>query len=189
MVICAFCTKETKTIHHQLRCPMNPNRKGVPHFSVEKRKEIGKKSKEVNARTWTEEKRKQHSAIMQAVVAQNPESYSTNNVSGRVKMYEVQCDTNAVQVKGKWELQVANWLNQKNIRWTNKVTPYNYFWNNKWHLYFPDFYLPELNILIEVKGYERERDRAKWEAITDKKLIVLKEKEIKDLDLALKLKL
>lgn len=28
--------------------------------------------------------------------------------------------------------------------------------------YYPDFYLPQDDLFIEVKGYETERDRAKW---------------------------
>ena len=53
---------------------------------------------------------------------------------------------------------------------------FEYEWENKIHLYFPDFYLPDYDIYIEVKGYERERDRCKWKVVPN--LLVLKKKEI-----------
>ena len=28
--------------------------------------------------------------------------------------------------------------------------------------FFPDFFIPDINTCVEVKGYETERDRAKW---------------------------
>lgn len=136
---------------------------------------------------WTDEKRKAHSVKMKKIVEANPDSYSKNNVSGRVKIYEVKSSTGLTKVKGRWELSVANWLNENNVRWTNDIKPYSYFWNNGWHLYFPDFYLIDSDILIEVKGYERERDRCKWGSV-DKKLIIIKQKEIDNLDQNLRIR-
>lgn len=51
--------------------------------------------------------------------------------------------------------------------------------------YFPDFYLPESDMWIEVKGYETERDIAKWESMINvhkKNLNIVKSKEIKNLN-------
>ncbi len=39
-------------------------------------------------------------------------------------------------------------------------------------LFVPDFYLPDYNTYIEVKGYKRERDDAKWSAFTGTLTIV-----------------
>jgi hypothetical protein len=129
-----------------------------------------------NAKTlWSPEQRKKHSKIMKKTVELYPESYSKNNVSGRAKLYDV------VSVKGKWELKVAEYLNDNGIDWTNDIEPYKYFWNNGWHFYYPDFHLLKSDILLEVKGYETERDILKWKVVKDKKLLILKENEIKDL--------
>lgn len=119
---------------------------------------------------------------MQKIVKSNIDSYSKNNVSGRVKMYKVESSTGITKVKGTWELQVANWLNEKNIKWTNNFSPYSYYWNNSWHLYFPDFLLLDNDAVIEVKGYETERDRLKWQAVIDRKFIVIKKKDLRILD-------
>ena len=179
MITCKFCSKETDTIHHQVRCPKNPDRKGVGQWTDERRATTSVTSKETNAKCWTDEKRLVHSAKMKQVVADKPDSYSKNNVSGRVKMYSVPSALGDTNVKGTWELSVATWLNEQGIRWTNEIKPYSYFWNDAWHLYFPDFLLLDYNILIEVKGYETDRDRAKWAVVADKKFLVIKEAEMK----------
>ena len=110
---------------------------------------------------------------MKKVVQKNPESYSANNVSGRTKTLKYK----NTKVKGNWELLVAIWLDNNNIKWTNIIDGIPYEWKGKTHTYFPDFYLINLDKYIEVKGYERERDRHKWMTLNN--LIVIKKKEIK----------
>lgn len=132
-------------------------------------------SREINKKYWTEEKRKEQSIRMSEIVRNKPESYSINNVSGRAKMIEY----NGYKLKGGWELKVAMILDKFNIKWTNKIKPFSYYWNEKWHLYFPDFYMVEYDKYIEVKGYQRERDIEKWKSVSN--LIILKEKDIEDL--------
>ena len=67
-------------------------------------------------------------------------------------------------------------MDLEDIKWERKTKPFNYFWNGKWHLYFPDFYLPEFDLYLEVKGYEVERDRCKWSVVGN--IVILKKKEI-----------
>jgi hypothetical protein len=207
-MFCQYCNKELKSKNalnqHEIRCPSNLNRTITNHkWTDEQKRNWSKKcietkcnnkpwtdeqkakasitSKEANKKYWTAEKRLEQSLRMKKIVAENPDSYTKNNVSGRVKMYEVMSATGLTKVKGQWELDVANWLNENNIKWTNDIQPYNYFWNESWHLYFPDFLLIDNNVLIEVKGYETDRDRAKWQSVKDKRFVVLKEQQIKSL--------
>jgi hypothetical protein len=206
MLNCKFCNKEfkNKKEKHELRCPKNTNRLGKKGWSAEakerwakkcqetkcnnktelskeKRLALAERMSEFNKQYWNENTRNKHSLRMKQVVKENPDSYSSNNVSGRVKMYEINSSTGLTKVKGKWELAVAEWLNQNKIRWTNKIEPFPYYWNNSWHLYFPDFHLLDSDELIEVKGFETDRDRAKWSAVT-KKLIIVNEEIINDLE-------
>ena len=109
---------------------------------------------------------------MRAVVLRNPDSYTASNVSGRTPIIVY----NGIKLKGTWEVETAKWLDAQNISWTNVITGIEYEWNNSTHLYYPDFYLPKFNCYIEVKGYERDRDKAKWTSINN--LVVLKQKEI-----------
>ena len=132
---------------------------------------------------WNAKNSEKHSIAMKKAVLNNPESYSKNNVSGRAKLYEIYDSIGLTKVKGSWELKVAEFLNQNNIKWTNKIEPYKYFWNNDWHLYYPDFHLLDKDIILEIKGYEVERDQYKWQSVKDITFFILKQKEINDLKL------
>jgi hypothetical protein len=200
---CKYCDKECKSkislIQHEIRCFENPNKIRTKHSEDTKNKlskimkvvntnstrvlskesvdKIKQSSKEFNKNYWTDEKRKEHSLLMSKIIKENPDSYSINNVSGRAKIVEY----NGFKLKGSWELMIAKILDNLKIKWTNIIEPFPYFWNEEWHLYFPDFYLIDYNKYIEVKGYERERDLKKWECV--KNLVVLKGKEIELLKL------
>ena len=60
-------------------------------------------------------------------------------------------------VRGLWQYNVALKLNQLNILWIRNQY-LNYFIDDIKKTYNPDFYLPELNEYIEVKGYFSEKD-------------------------------
>tara|TARA_R110000851_G_scaffold47424_6_gene115191 strand:- start:5541 stop:6185 length:645 start_codon:yes stop_codon:yes gene_type:complete len=181
---CKYCKKKCKNnnslTQHEIRCEYNVNKiktsrseetkqkikntikeRGIYNkvtWTDEMKLLAGEKSKINNKKYWTDETRLLQSKKMKEVVIENPDSYSSSNVSGRVKTY----DYNGFKLKGKWELLVAKSLDDNSINWTNKIDPIPYMWEGKWHLYFPDFYLKEFNLLIEVKGYKRERDVQKW---------------------------
>lgn len=195
---CEFCGKICKNSNslsnHKVRCDLNPNKiitiwdesmrqkqsdiMKLKHnnsnrvWSKNTLKKLSEKSKNFNEKYWTEEVRDSHSQLMKKIVSENPKSYSTNNVCGRTKSV----DYNGFKLNGSWELEVAKWLDSNNIKWTNEVNGFEYEWKGK-RLYYPDFYLPDLDLYIEVKGFERERDRIKWKSIPN--LIIIKEKEIK----------
>ena len=199
---CQYCDKTFKNknalAQHKIRCPSNENRihiksngnpghRGGNHYT--KAKETGipyimsdltreKIADGSRNRIWTKENRENLSNSMRQAVINNPDSYSANNVCGRVKNIEILNEGVLVKVKGKWEYNVANYLIENNIRWTNDIKPFNYIWNDKNHLYFPDFYLIDYKVYVEVKGYQRERDLAKWKYFPEK-LIVLKKDEIR----------
>ncbi len=125
-------------------------------------------------RVWSEDQKKQHSIAMKEAVKNYPDSYTKNNVVGRVKNIEY----NGIKLKGSWELIFAKWLDSNNIVWKHEYKSFEYEWNGT-RLYFPDFYLPDLDFYVEVKGYETERDRCKWKVVNN--LIVLKKKDIEQI--------
>lgn len=122
----------------------------------------------------------EHSNRMKETVKNNPESYDKKNVSGRVKLIKKQFDSIEYIFKGSWEVIVAEFLFENKIKFTNKVTPIPYIWkkSGKEHLYFPDFYLPEYNKYIEVKGFKTLRDIDKWTSLSENMLIVFQKNEI-----------
>lgn len=172
---------------HESRCSMNPtpNKGYAGPITCEEKQRASIISRAANKKYWTPERRAEQSVRMKQIVLQNPDSYSKSNVSGRVKMYDIHDTNGPTKVKGTWELQVAQTLNTHNVRWTNTITPIPYMWNNTWHMYFPDFLLLDTGILIEVKGYETERDAAKWKSVQGP-LIVIRKLDMISLDEILK---
>ena len=77
---------------------------------------------------------------------------------------------------GTWELKFYEWCLHKNIKIEDNIKFFEYTWNNSEHLYNPDFYLPEYNIYVEVKGYFDDKDIAKWNCFTEKLSVVKKDK-------------
>jgi len=201
--ICKFCNKICKNLNsltqHQIRCKANPdkintkisnetkekisstmkiaNTNSSRIWTIEAIEKVRKASIKFNSTYWTTENKEKHSKLMKSIVEKNPESYSTNNISGRAKIYEY----NGFKLKGTWEVKVVSILDKLNIKWTNKITPFPYYWNKSWHLYFPDFYLIDYNLYLEVKGYQRDRDIEKWKVLDN--LLIIKKKEMKELSI------
>lgn len=202
MLNCKYCLNERKDLvslrNHERMCKQNPNRnlpvKDKSFYKTRKNsnqyikaKELGitspiiteetrKKMSEKSRIRWTDEKRKNWSDRMKIQAQKNienhPESYSYKNFCGRAKksLYKDEW------MHSSWELHFAMWLERNNIKWTKKVRYFEYEWENSTKKYFPDFYLEELDRYVEVKGYETERDKAKWKSVSN--LIVLKQKDI-----------
>lgn len=147
-------------------------------YSVKERKAKSIKQIEFNKSYWTKEQRELHSLKMKETVLNSPESYLNNNIRGsRVKVYwGVDYLGNKVCFRGQWEVIVAEALTKEGIKWTKDKLVGEYEWQGRKHLYFVDFYLPDLDKHIEVKGYETERDKAKYLICSN--LIILKEQEV-----------
>lgn len=149
---------------------------GVPYIiSDETRKKLSDASKKTNARRWSsKENREKQSISMKRAVENHPESYSSSN-RGRTK----QIIFDNIKFQGKWELDFYKFCKQNNIAIIRSNEWFEYEWNGT-RKYFPDFYLPEYDLYVEVKGYETERDLAKWSAFP-KKLKVVKKEDIKSI--------
>jgi hypothetical protein len=205
LIKCQYCGKECKNnnslAQHEIRCKLNPNKIILPpsNFINYNKSEERKNKQQVNqytkakregyeinisdetrkkigngwrGKTLPEEMKQKISEGMKEAVKKYPDSYSSTNVNGRVKHYEI----NGITLDGKWELTVAIYLNSQHIKWERPRKGFEYLWNNSTHIYYPDFYLPDFDYYIEVKGYERSRDYFKWNSV--KNLIIIKQKEI-----------
>lgn len=174
---CGFCGFEGKNksslSNHIRRCKNNPDRK-IETCSVSKRLETNiKLSKKLKNYYSISENRDKHSSVMKKAVLDHPESYSIKSVAGRAKTIEYK----GIILKGTWELIVAEWLDENKIEWTRPLESFEYFWNGKNRRYFPDFFLVNENLYLEVKGYERDRDLAKWKSVKNLKVLKLKDIE------------
>ena len=203
---CKYCGRECKNQNslrnHERLCKANPNRqilvsnfikynekrkleniKGTNQYI--KAKELGlqkptisQETREKLAKSWkgkkhTNEEKRKISEGMKRAVREHPESYSSCNVNGRVKIHIYK----GIKLNGLWELEVAKYFDDKNIKWERPIKGFEYVWNNDTHIYYPDFYLPELDVYVEVKGLKRDRDEYKWKSVPN--LIIITSTEIK----------
>ena len=81
-----------------------------------------------------------------------------------------------------WEYEFVKFLDEHNIKWTRNEEYFIYVFENSEHRYFPDLYLPEYDLFIEIKGYCREKDKAKWDQF-EKKLDIYFLKDLKELNI------
>lgn len=97
----------------------------------------------------------------------------------KVRTYEYHSKFNGtVKVMGSWELEYVKYLDNNNIKWKHNKNKFYYEFNGLKSgrgYYIPDFYLIDENLFIEIKGYETEKDRAKWEWFPYKLKILKKE--------------
>ena len=74
-----------------------------------------------------------------------------------------------INFDSRWEVEFAKFLDKKDLKWIRNTTMYfEYIWKNKKHKYYPDFYLPDFDIFVEIKGLPTERDYAKWDQCSSK---------------------
>lgn len=204
--ICRFCGRECKNDNslrnHERLCKENPNRQILKSNFIEwnkRRRELGIKGenqftkaksegrekpvvseetkekirKKNTGRKFTDEERKKLSDAMKQVVERYPDKYNASRLHNRIKHFWYKDQW----IDGKWELEFVQYLERNGIEWIKNKKWFEYEWNDSIHKYFPDFYLPKYDRYVEVKGYETDRDRAKYVCVSD--LILVKEKEIK----------
>ena len=204
---CKFCGKECKNknslTQHELRCSKNPNRKVFinPNFNNQGRVAWNKGlTKETDERV----RKNAESRVVSYQVGKSIRRTGDLNVSRRIEVKQKISQTcltksrngewhkslaknmhysyNGVDLDGKWELYYAIYLDEHDIDWKRCSERFPYQFENTIHYYTPDFYLVDSDTFVEIKGYETEKDRAKWEQFPeDKNLLILKEKELREL--------
>lgn len=89
------------------------------------------------------------------------ERMSLHNPGGKTKWFEVA----GIKVQGTYEKYFAEILLKNNINWIRPKITFQYKdEQNKTHRYSPDFYLPDLEMYIEIKGYwwGNDKQKMKW---------------------------
>lgn len=115
------------------------------------------------------------SVAMKLAVEKHPESYGVSN-RGRTKKIQAHGEV----FQGKWELKFYEECLRCNVTIERVLVGYPYEWNGS-RKYFPDFYLTDFDIFIEVKGYETDRDLAKWKHFPHR-LKVIRSQHIAEID-------
>ena len=197
---CPYCDKQCKNTNsfrqHTIRCRENPhkikfpnnlreyvtkvksgeivklnkNQWSDPNFKVSpdtSLKSLATKRKN-GTLNWTDEQRLNQSVSMKRAVKQNPDSYTSSN-RGRTR----QIEKYGIKFQGTWELAYYECCLATSLKVERCTERFEYEWNGI-RTYNPDFYLPESDTYIEVKGYETDRDRAKWRDFTGRLLVIRK---------------
>lgn len=208
MFICQFCERICKNSNqgknHQLRCQNNPDRKvtRVKRTSQQKLNQ-SLRNKENNT---VQHLQKWRANLSDADKLKISEQNRKRNLTRPKKINEQISKTIQQKVKkgewhtsvakkmryeykgyvlhGKWELAYAKWLDHNNIVWQKCSESFSYTFEGKYRKYTPDFYLVELDEYVEIKGYETEKDKAKWSQFPiHRKLKVLKKRELEELNI------
>ena len=94
------------------------------------------------------------------------ERQSLHNSGGRCKWFEV----DGQRVQGTWERDVATKLTSLGIEWVKLGKKKDVVWytmDGKAKAYTPDFYLPQFDRLLEVKGFWWGRDQEKMKLVCE----------------------
>lgn len=163
---CNFCNREFEFGNqlggHKACCKHNPNSK----IRLEKvrQKAIGRPLSE-------EHKKKTKETINKKI-----KDGTWHNSFSKSRTHEYK----GIKFHGTWELNYAKWLDTNGKKWRRVSESFEYIFGNKKRRYTPDFYLFDEKCYIEIKGYETEKDRSKWEQFPFK-LKILKGNYLKDL--------
>ena len=184
-MICKYCGKEYNKygIHnHEIHCQLNPNRTpGKSNFWLHpetrknsnqyiKAKEEGREiiiSEETRYKIGSAFRGKHHS-LQTKEKLKNIVNEKINNDNWHLSFSKARTiEYKGYKFQGSWEVTFAKYLDNLNIKWERPNKKFDYIYNNDNHKYLPDFYLPDYNLYIEIKGYPTQRDFCKWEQFTD----------------------
>jgi len=165
---CQYCDKEVKNKNaksqHELYCLLNPERK--IRESGFKGKKHTDESKEKNRQSTTQQWKDGLKTLPEAFYEKRPQTDETkskisksmlgnNNANHRG---DRQSYYKNIRMDSKWEVATAEYLESQNIKFIYGEIVF-YLDDST---YRPDFYLPEFDSFIEVKGFWREKNLEKF---------------------------
>lgn len=217
--ICKYCGKICKNrnslVQHEIRCKENPNRIDM-NKSISKFKRNGHVAWNKGltkyddpriakyANTYKENYKNGKFKIWITGLSKESDERVKNLTNSVKKRIKEKISQNAwhtsfskartqiykgTKMMGKWEVEFAKLLDKKNIKWIYTKDKFEYLYEEEIHTYNPDFYLPEFDTYIEIKGYPTERDYAKWSTSNINNLNVFFGDDLLDLGLNLEVKL
>jgi hypothetical protein len=160
----------------------NAIKKGL--IKMRSRTETARLRGNLDNRFHTEESKQKISKSMRKAVLEGRQKTAAP-YGEKCKLYEAINSLGEKEtLQGGWENRVAEYMSSKNIRWTRSKKSFTYIYKTKEHEYFPDFFLLDYGVYIEVKGMKTDRDEAKWSQFP-KELIVIDKTNINNLDILL----
>lgn len=204
MTICRYCSSvrknENSLRNHERLCKLNPN-KQLTYFATNqeklhrsnqfvKAKKLGlpppvvseetKNKIRINNSKRTEEWHKNNAKKISEAVKRKVKEGTWHTSLAKHMHYSYK----GFDLHGKWELAYAKWLDKNNVKWIKCKESFEYFYENSTRRYTPDFFIIDENIYVEIKGYQTDKDKAKWSQFPkDKTLKVLFKNDLKLLDI------
>lgn len=195
MLLCQYCCKECKNKNslrnHQRLCKLNPNKQ---LSEIEKFKKLNpipwNKDKKGVQKAWNKGKigtftGKKHTDITKYKMSENIKMryvQGWESTAGRCKKYNYKSPiAGEIKVDGSWELIFCKYADLNKLNWKRNTKRFKYVKpNGITASYLPDFYVEDWESYVEIKGYETDLDKAKWEQFPEK-LIIYRKKEIGEL--------
>lgn len=185
---CKYCGRKSPTKQgntcHESYCSKNPNKdpnrhgwnKGLTKETDERVKRCGetytKNCKEGKFSGWlkgktkeTDERLAKLSKSVSEKVKKKVAEGTWHNSFSKSRTIEYK----GIKFLGSWEVNFAKYLDSKNIKWERCKEQFDYYFENINHKYTPDFYLPDYDLYIEIKGCPTEKDFAKWSCFPSNK--------------------
>ena len=191
-LICQFCGKECKNRNslrnHERLCKLNPAAMSVTGFAknphplgtswnkgltsktdarVAKNTESVKAFYKTHAGTWTG---RHHTTESRRKIALAVAGNTRGNRSKKGYYKGIYCGSS-------YELIYVIYNLDHNIPFSKCTRYYEYTYDNKSHLYFPDFELPD-GTIVEIKGYHTELVDIKAAAVQDRPIKILYKKDL-----------
>lgn len=169
MYRCKFCQKEYEKKAavggHTIRCFLNPKRQEI----------IDKIAQGQVGKPLTQKQREGLSRSISKKVQEG----TWHNSFARCRRHEY----NGQVFDGTWEVLLAKWFDENDIRWSRNAKRFPYVFGKSRH-YIPDFYLPDIDCFVEVKGWKTVKDEAKWSQFP-LRLVVLSGSDLQALGLSI----
>lgn len=167
---CRYCHNEFDTlklcIGHVRLCTLNPKyENNLLSIRIVSNKRIGMKMPKSACETISQKR------IRYAL--EHPEEFIKTKGNFRTQRYYY----DDIVFDSSWEIIAYLYFKHHGVNIVKSYFAYKYTYKDKEHVYFPDFYLPDTDELIEIKGREFERDRIKYKSV-DKKLTVYYQDDI-----------
>lgn len=208
-LFCKYCGKQCKSLNslknHEIRCKFNENRnlkalKGLTEFNRDcqsgkakktnqylkarlenkeyhtkesTRQKLSESQKRIEESRGPEERKKISEKISRTIRARIEEGTWHNSISKKLQ-YSYKNEI----YDSSWEILFVKFLEEKGYNWKRNEETFPYFFG-KDRLYRPDFYIEDTQTYVEIKGFVRKKDLAKWSRFPkNKNLKIIYQKDL-----------
>ena len=175
MLACSFCAKDCKSSNslknHERCCPNNPNRNYKNGMSGKSAWNKGLNKEDVRVKTLSEKLcGKKHPGFSKEALEKLSSLAKERGLGGYRPHPNKGLYYNGIWFDSKWEVQVAQSLDENNISWERPRVGYT--WTNCGRKYYPDFYLKDYDVFLDPKNsFLRKKDQEKIDEAQRRNLI------------------